>query len=70
MAENALALAGQRRPRGRKLFLLRRVDLRVSEIEAHHCLHGRRGDEEPAEPVIVGNSIRLVSGVELGDALG
>jgi hypothetical protein len=28
MTENALALAGQRHPRGRELFLLRRVDLR------------------------------------------
>jgi hypothetical protein len=38
-------------------------------------LHGRKlgvveADEAALAPVIVGNSIRLVSGVELGDALG
>jgi hypothetical protein len=49
-----LALAGQRRAHGRELFLFRRVDLRVSEIEARHCLHDRRGDEKPAEPLVVG----------------
>ena len=49
-----LALAGQRHPHGGQLFLLRCVDLRVGEIEAGHCLHDRRGDEEPAEPLVVG----------------
>ena len=53
-AEDALALAGQRRAHRRELILLRRVDLRVSEIEARHCLHGRRGDEKPTEPLVVG----------------
>src|SRR5215831_21088525 len=50
----ALRLAGQCRAHCRQFLLLRRVDLRVGEIEPLHRFHNRGGDNEPCKPLLVG----------------
>src|SRR5262249_549994 len=50
----ALRFAGQRSAQCRQLLLLRRVDLRVGEIELLHRFHNRGGDNKPCKPLVVG----------------